>query len=126
MADESIITLHIAFHDPALDAEEREREVHNLLHDLQQLDEVGEVARVRDPHPPEGSKAIGGGFLEGLLLVVAQAPHVMTLLGYLRDRLAGKSIEMEVEAHGKKLKVTAHTQAELRAAVAAARQFVVP
>jgi hypothetical protein len=124
MADESIITLHIAFHDPALDAEEREREVHNLLHDLQQLDEVGEVARVRDPHPPEGSKAIGA-FLVGLVQVAVKAPHVTALLGYLRDRLAGKSIEMEVEAHGKKLKVTAHTQAELRAAVAAARQFVV-
>ena len=124
MADESIITLHIAFHDQALDAEEREKEVHNLLYDLQQLDEVGEVARVQDPHPPEGSKAIGA-FLVGLVQMAVKAPYVTALLGYLSDRLAGKSIEMEVEAHGKKLKVTAHTQAELRAAVAAARQFVV-
>jgi Effector Associated Constant Component 1 len=123
MADQSIITLHIAFHDPALDAEERETEVHKLLYDLQQLDEVEEVARVRDPHPPEGSKAIGA-FLTGLLQVGVTAPHVTALLGYLRNRLAGKSIEIEVEAHGKKLKVTANTQAELHAAVAAARQFV--
>jgi hypothetical protein len=124
MADEGIITLHIAFHDPALDAEEREKEAHNLLHDLQQLDEVAEVARVHDLHPPEGSKAIGA-FLVGLVQVAVTAPQVTAVLGYLSNRLAGKSIEMEVEAHGKKLKVIAHTQAELRAAVAAARQFVV-
>ncbi len=124
MADERIITLHIAFHDPALDAEEQEREAHNLLHDLQQLDEVGEVARVHDPHPPEGSKAIGA-FLVGLVQVAVTAPQVTALLGYLSNRLAGKSIELEIEAQGKKLKVIAHTQAELLAAVAAARQFVV-
>jgi Effector Associated Constant Component 1 len=124
MPDEGIITLHIAFHDPAMDAEEREREVRNLLNDLQQLDEVGEVARMRDPHPPEGSKAIGA-FLVGILQVAVQAQHVTALLGFLSNRLTGKSIEIEIEAHGRKLKVKAHTPAELRAAVAAARQFVV-
>jgi hypothetical protein len=124
MPDEGIITLHIAFQDSALDAEEREMEVHKLLYDLQQLDEVGEVSRVGDPHPPEGNKAIGA-FLVGLLQVAVKAHHVTSLLGFLGGRLAGKSIEMEIEAHGKKLKVKAHTQAELRAAIAAARQFIV-
>jgi hypothetical protein len=124
MPDEGMITLHIAFHDPALDIEEREREVQNLLRDLQLLDEVEEATRVRDPHPPEGSKAIGA-FLVGLMQVAVKAQHVTALLGFLRDRLTGKSIEMEIEAQGKKLKVKAYTPAELRTAIDAARRFVV-
>jgi hypothetical protein len=123
MSGEGTITLQIAFHDPALDAEELETEAHHLLHALQQLDELEEVACVRDPSPPEGNKAIGA-FLVGLLQVTVKGQYVKTLMGYLSDRLAGKGVEIEVVAHGKKLKVKAHTQTELRAAIAAARQFV--
>ena len=123
MADESVITLHIAFHDPALDAEEREREAYNLLHDLQQLDEVEEVNRVLDPNPPEGNKALGG-FLVGMLMAQVDPANIMKFFGFLRDRLSGKMIELEVEANGKKLHLKASSRAELLEAMAAAQQFV--
>ncbi|MEH2324818.1 MAG: hypothetical protein V7K32_14860 [Nostoc sp.] len=38
------------------------------------------------------------------------------VLGYLSDRLGNKTIELEVEANGKKLKVKASSQKELNAA----------
>jgi hypothetical protein len=123
MTDAGTITLHIAFNDPDLDAEEREGEVQKLLHELKQLDEVEEVDRVLDPHPPGGSKAFGG-FLVGMLIAKVTPANIQRLFGFLRDRLSGKVIELHVEAHGKKLQVKASSQAELMAAIAAAQEFV--
>ena len=65
MRDEDTMRVHIVFDDPELDDEEREREVYNLLYELQQLEEVHEVTRVLDLHPPEGNKAVGA-FLVGI------------------------------------------------------------
>jgi hypothetical protein len=46
------------------------------------------------------------------------------LLSFLSDRLSHKSIELEVEANGKKLKIIASNQQELTAALEAAQKFV--
>ncbi len=44
---------------------------------------------------------------------------------FLGDRLSGKTIEMEVTANGKSLKVKVGNQAELTAAVQEAEQFII-
>lgn len=123
MTDAGNITLHIVFNDPDLDAEEREGEVQKLLHELKQLDEVEDVDRVLDPHPPEGNKALGG-FLVGMLMAEVNRANIKSLFGFLYDRLSGKIIELQVEANGKKLQIKARNQTELMAAIAAAQQFV--
>lgn len=123
MTDEGKITLHVVFNDPDFDAEEREGEAQKLLNELKQLDEVEEVGRVLDPHPPEGNKALGG-FLVGMLMAEVNPANIKKLFGFLRDRLSGKMIELHVEANGKKLVVKVSSQAELVAAIAAAQQFV--
>jgi hypothetical protein len=46
------------------------------------------------------------------------------LLGFLGDRLSGKTIELEVEGNGKKLKVKASSREELQAAIAEAEKFI--
>ena len=60
----------------------------------------------------------------GLLTAEVSAENSKKLLGFLRDCLGGKPIELEVEANGKRLKVSAHSREELEAAIKAAQDFV--
>ena len=115
--------LAISFEDPYLDEEERDKEVERLLSQLKDMDEVDSAGRVYDPNPPEGTKSVGG-FLAGLLTAEVSVDNCKNLMGFLGDRLGGKPIEMEVEANGKKLKVTAYSKGELEAAIKAAQDFV--
>lgn len=124
MTDASNVKLTIAFNDPDLDAEEKDEQVQNLLTQMKELDEVEAVNRVLDPNPPEGNKALGG-ILVGLLTAEVSPANIKALFGFLGDRLGNKPIELEVEANGKKLKVKASSQAELKAAIEAAQKFVV-
>jgi hypothetical protein len=123
MSMDSNVKLTINFNDPNLDSEEREDQAQQLMAELKQMDEIESVDRVQDPNPPEGNKAIGG-LLVGLLMAEVNVANAQKLMGYLGDRLGGKPIELEVEANGKKLKVSAHSREELEAAIAAAQRFV--
>jgi hypothetical protein len=120
---DSNINLTINFNDPDLDLEERDEQAQQLMAELRQMDEIESVDRVQDPNPPEGNKAIGG-LLVGLLMAEINVANAQKLMGYLGDRLGGKPIELEVEANGKKLKVSAHSREELEAAIAAAQKFI--
>lgn len=119
----SSIQLTIAFNDPDLDSEELEEQAQNLLSQMRDLDEIEMVDRVLDPNPPAGNKAVGA-ILVGLLTAQVNKENAQKLLGFLGDRLSNKPIALEVEANGKKLKVTASSQAELMAAIEAAQKFV--
>jgi hypothetical protein len=123
MSKDSNVKLTIAFDDPELDAEDKENEAQKLLAQLKNLDEVESVNRVLDPSPPDGNKALGG-ILIGLLSAEVSPANLKTLFGFLSDRLGQKPIALEVEANGKKLKVTAHSREELEAAIKAAQDFV--
>lgn len=118
-----LVRLTLQFNNPDLDPEEREEEVCKLQSQLKNLDEVESVSRVLDSHPPEGNKALGG-FLVDLLMMEVSLDNFKKLLGFLGDRLSGKTIELEVEANGKKLKVKANSREELTAAIQAAQSFV--
>ncbi len=117
------IKFTIAFNDPDLDSEELEEQAQNLLTQMRDLDEIETVDRVLDPNPPAGNKAVGA-ILVGLLTAQVNKENAQKLLGFLGDRLGNKPIELEVEANGKKLKVTASSQAELMAAIEAAQKFI--
>ena len=118
----SDVKFTINFNDPDFDEEERDEEVQKLLNQMRDLDEV-DTDRVIDPNPPEGNKALGG-FLVGMLTAEVSADNAKRLLGFLGDRLSGKTIELEVEGNGKKLKVSASSRAELEAAIEQAQAFI--
>ncbi|BAY30021.1 hypothetical protein NIES2107_18650 [Nostoc carneum NIES-2107] len=83
MSFKSNVKLTIALTNLDLDAEEQELEARNLLREIKDLDvESAELVAVTET--PEGAKSIGG-FLAGVL---------QQLLGFLRDRLSNKSIEL--------------------------------
>ncbi|MEH1869791.1 MAG: hypothetical protein V7K69_32995 [Nostoc sp.] len=122
MSSESNVKLTIALSNPDLDAEDQEREVRNLLREIKDLDvENAELVAVTEI--PEGAKSVGG-FLVGVLQAEVSLANFKKLLGFLGDRLGNKTIELEVEANGKKLKVKASSQEELNAAIEQAQKFI--
>ena len=122
MSSESNVKLTIALSNPDLDADEHEQETRNLLREIKDLD-VESVELVAVTETPLGSKAFGG-FLLGVLQAEVSIANFKKLLGFLGDRLGNKTIELEVEANGKKLKVKASSQKELTAAIEQAQKFV--
>lgn len=123
MPNRSSLKLTINFNDPDLSPEERDEQVQRLLAELKDMDEVETAYRILDPNPPEGNKALGG-FLVGLLTAKVNTTNAKAAFGFLKDRLSGKLIELEVEANGKKLKVSAHSREELEFAIKAAQDFI--
>ena len=122
MSSESNIKLTIALSNPDLDAEEQEREARNLLREIRDLDvESAELVAVTEI--PKGAMSVSG-FLLGVLQAEVSLANFKKLLAYLGDRLGNKSIELEVEANGKKLKVKASSREELSAAIEQAQKFV--
>lgn len=122
MSDNSI-KVTIDFNDPNLEPEERDEQVQGLIAELRDLDAVETVDRVVDPHQPEGTKSIAG-FLIGLLTAEVNITNAKKLMGFLGDRLGGKSIEFTVEVDGKKLSAKASSREELDYAIEAANVFI--
>ena len=123
MTQNSSVKITISFNDPELNSEDLEEQAQNLLAQLNDLGEIETIARVIDPNPPVGNKAIGA-ILAGMLTAEVSTANVKKLMGFLGDRLGNNPIELEVEANGKKLRVKASSQAELTAAIDAAQKFV--
>jgi hypothetical protein len=124
MTASSNIKLTIQFTDPQLDAEERDEQAQLLIDELKDIDEIDRVDRVIDPTPPpEGSKAIGT-YLVGLLMAQMNIDNAKKMFEFLRDRLGNKSIELTIEANGKKLSVKASSREEFDYAIQAAEKFM--
>nr|VFK32135.1 MAG: hypothetical protein BECKMB1821G_GA0114241_11038 [Candidatus Kentron sp. MB]VFK35088.1 MAG: hypothetical protein BECKMB1821I_GA0114274_10998 [Candidatus Kentron sp. MB]VFK76219.1 MAG: hypothetical protein BECKMB1821H_GA0114242_104623 [Candidatus Kentron sp. MB] len=122
MKHTSPLKLTIAFIDPDLDDEERDREVQALLTQVKDLDIIS-AGRVPDPAPPEGNKSMGG-VLAGMAIMELYGPQLKNLLNLVGARLSGKTIELEVEANGRRLKVKASNQAEIEMVIRKAREFI--
>jgi hypothetical protein len=121
MVDSSNVRVTIGFVDTDWDAEEREGAAQNLRRSLQDLDGLVSVERVPEI-APDGSKGLG--FVTGLLMAQVNKENAKKLFDFLKQRLLGKTIELEVEGNGKKLKVKVSTEAELKTAIAEAEKFI--
>jgi hypothetical protein len=121
MSSESNVKFTITLANPDLDAEEQERETRNLLRDINDLD-VESAGLVEVTEIPEGGKSVGG-FLVGALQAEVTISNCYKLLAWLGS-LRNKSIELEVEVNGKKVKVKANGQKELTAALELAQKFI--
>ena len=121
MSSESNVKFTITLANPDLDAEEQERETRNLLRDIKDLD-VESAGFVEVTEIPEGGKSVGG-FLVGALQAEVTISNCYKLLAWLGS-LGNKSIELEVEFNGKKVKVKANGQKELTAALELAQKFI--
>lgn len=127
MTDPSTVKLTIAFNDPDLDSEELEEQAQNLLAqmtDLRDSGEIEKVERVPDPHPPEGNKAIGS-FLMGLFMAEVSIANFKQLGKFLGDRIGNKPIKLKVKApDGRELELEASSQQEFDFAYRKAQEFL--
>ncbi|WP_310424046.1 hypothetical protein [Chamaesiphon sp. VAR_48_metabat_135_sub] len=125
MTASSNIRLTIEFNDPASNPEREDEQAQLLINDLQDkdIDFIDTVNRVPDSSSSDEAKS-AGGFLVGLLMAEVKIDNAKKLFGYLRDRLGGKTIELTVEANGKKLSVKASSREELDYAIKAAQDFI--
>lgn len=120
---ESKVKLTIALSDPDLDAEELDRDTRKLLQEMNELDEVEQASLVKVEKAPKESKALAG-ILLGILQAEVSIDNILKVLGFIGDREKGKTIEMELEADGRKLKLKASNQKDLVAAIQAAQEFI--
>jgi hypothetical protein len=124
MSDQSAITVTINFNDPEVDLEEQNEKVQSLLSQLKKLDEVKRVGRVSETKLPEDSKALGIGWVAGLLTAEVNVENFKKIMLFLGERLSSKTIELEIEFNGSKLKVKTGSKAGLDAAIAASQTFI--
>lgn len=123
MKVESNVKLTIALSDSDLDAEELDKVTRNLLQEMNELDEVEQASLVKVEKAPEGSKALAG-ILLGILQAEVNVDNILKVLGFIGDREKGKTIEMELEADSRKLKLKASNQQDLVAAIQATQEFI--
>lgn len=116
-------TVRVSFSGVELDDDDRDIEASKLLRQMRDLDGVESAKRLVDENPPANNKSVGG-FIVGALTAEINTESASKVFSFLKERLSGKPIEMEVEANGKKLRVKANSSKELLAAVEAAERFV--
>lgn len=116
-------TVTVGFTGTELDDDDKDAEVLKLLRQMKEVDGVESARRLVDENPPANNKSIGG-FIIGALTAEIDTESASKVFTFLRERLSGKPIEIEVEANGKKLRVKANSSKELLAAVEAAEQFI--
>lgn len=122
MTTEANVRLTIRFSDPNLDDLGRDEAIRYLMVQFKEVDGV-RVSRVVDSNPPAGNKA-AAGFLVDVLTADVNFANVKAAFGFLKNCLANKPIELEVEAAGRKLKVKANTLQELESAIKSAQAFI--
>jgi hypothetical protein len=119
----SQVTLLLNLAQAEMDDEETAEFTQNLRRDLRNMDEVNDALPVTLDHAPEGSKAMGDLVL-GALKLLLDKDNVGSVFDYLKNRLGSKTVELELEANGKKLKLKASSAAEVEAVLQAAQAFV--
>ncbi|MEG3843678.1 hypothetical protein [Microcoleus sp. herbarium14] len=119
----SNIQVKITLLDECLEDGELQEITENLLQDIKQEIEVESAGLVPVEDLPKDAKSIGG-FLLGMLMAEVNAANIKSLFRFLSDRLLGKTIEIEVTANGKTLKVKASSIVELNEVLKVAQKFI--
>lgn len=118
------IKLTIHFNDSKLDADDRETAAQQLYDQLRKMDEIESADRILYDLP-DHSKSVSAALI-GLLAAEVSWKNFKHVMAFLSDRLNGKTIELEVEVDGRKLKVSASSREELELAFKLAMDFVSP
>lgn len=122
MADEKI-QVKITLSAPELEDDELQAAVQSLREQLAEVDGVAETFLITAENAPIGSKSIGS-FLLGKLGAIVTASGLKSLVKTLSNRLFGRSIELEAEGNGKKLKVKLDRVEDLEKAIQDVERFI--
>ena len=93
------------------------------MSEIEQFDGVQNVnlAPVETAEP--GAKNIGG-FLIGILTAEINAENLKSLVGYLGDRLSGKTIKIKAESKSRKINIEVRNVEDLKKALAEVDNFL--
>lgn len=117
------IKIVISLSDVGLEDKDLQAETEKLLPQVKEIEGVDRVNLVTVAEAPLGSKALGP-FSVGRLKTIVDPNKIKALFEFLGDRMNGKTIELDVEANYKKLKLKVDNQEELVAAIETAQKFV--
>ncbi len=123
MTTNSTIKIMISLSEVGLEDKELQAETEKLLPQVKEVDGVERVNLVTVAEAPLGSKALGP-FSLGRLKAIVDPAKMKVLFEFLGDRMNGKTIEFDVEANYKKLKLKVDKQEELVTAIETAQKFV--
>lgn len=133
MASSPDIQLFVSLISKELDIEERDREYLRLFSELKHNPDIETVNRVPLTHHTEthhtevNENFVKKGvvsFISGVMTAEITAENIRSVFCALYGRLSNHTIELEVASQDRKLKVSAHSQADLEAAIAQATAFV--
>lgn len=119
----SNIKIVISLSDVGLEDKDLQAQTEKLLPQVKEIEGVDRVNLVTVAEAPLGSKALGP-FSVGRLKTIVDPNKIKALFEFLGDRMNGKTIELDVEANYKKLKLKVDNQEELVAAIETAQKFV--
>lgn len=97
-----------------LDPEELEEYSQMLVRELRQ-DLVDDARLARMAEVPEGSKSGGAGFDLGILKAEVNVENTLKVLGWLRNRIAGATLELEYGDMKLKYRTEAQLEQQLQA-----------
>ncbi len=117
-------SLSIHFLDPNLSDDRLQSLTENFLLQVRQIDGVNRANLKPADSLPKDAKSLGG-FSLGFLTAEIDSDSLGNLLMFLGECLTGKrSIELEVEANSKRIKVKAHGKEELQAVINMVENFI--
>lgn len=123
MTKEASIKIIISFSQESLEDKDLQAETEKFLPQVKEVDGVERVNLVTVAEAPLGSKALGP-FSLGRLKVIVDPTKIKGLFEFISDRMNEKTIELDVEANYKKLKLKVENQEELIPAIETAQKFV--
>ena len=119
----STAQLIVRINDMALDAEECDREYLRLLHELKHNPDIEGVYPIPISNLPEGSKS-ALDVVKNVLTAEITPGRLRPVVISLYHRLTRNLISLEVEANGRRLKVTAGSREDLDIAIQHAQRFI--
>ncbi|MGD1875608.1 MAG: hypothetical protein ACFB02_21445 [Mastigocoleus sp.] len=121
---ESIVKLKIALQAPEMKTVDLHQFTKDLLQEVKEL-EVNSASLISVAETPMGSEHSSfGGFLLGALKTQVKPANLRSILLYLRDKLADRPIEMEVELKGRRLILNPDTQTDFNEAIEKTQKFI--
>lgn len=107
MAGMSNLLLTIDFSDSDLDSEDLETLTQSLYEDIDSLEEVESVERIREK--PAGDVKAGaedlGKLMVGVLTTQIPLPTIKPVVNFLFSRLSSKKVKVKAEANGKTIEL---------------------
>jgi Lhr-like helicase len=123
ITEQSNVWIAIAIKDSNLDNEELQEVTQNLREQIEESEIVENVDLVAVEQAPEGAKAFGS-FVLGLLTTELNPANLIKLLGFLKDRLGDKPIELAIKTpDGRELELKVSSKEEFEYVLQKAREW---